>query len=608
MRRVSPWRTGRKVAPEPAPPRSLWKIPAFAATMLLCLVMVGNGVRPQVAEAPSGQTRTLVCPGPDCEGQISPDGKSLLTWWNGDIGVRDLVTKQIRRIADASGAHICCAHYSPDGLRVAYSRYPVGPQINSETAQLAELIAVNADGTNSRSLYRGGFVTSWSPDGKRLLVGDRPPDQASNPIWVGAATGGVQRLGASHAGFGVTKISPDGKWIAFSGSKDENTVSNVFVMASDGTGETIVWPSAAFQAPVEWTADGKYLVFAQYGATVDLWTARIADGKIQGPATNTHVALPKDVRLAGTDRSGAIYYRTISSTSDIFTASMDLVSGRVTSPPIPVPVERTGANALPRWAPDSRRLLYNWVYPLTTGTSEVRELYVYSFDPGKDQRIAEQAKLASGAFCWSSDGSSLLFNSGENPRQPEVARFNWGTNQITPVFPGSKPFALRSCSGDLVAGVQGSDLVVRNLSNGSEKAIYKFNPGTHPPVISHDGRSVAFVDQVAASGVLRVMSSQGGEPRDLAKAIAPADFQALWGVTWSPDDRFVYFARRSDNKSPYELLRMPAAGGAEESMGLKLDDLRDLNISPDGKRIAFSIGAVNRPEIWALRGFLPAKK
>src|SRR4029079_15505358 len=40
---IDAWRVGRKVVPEPAPSRPLLKIPAFAATMLLCLIMVGNG-------------------------------------------------------------------------------------------------------------------------------------------------------------------------------------------------------------------------------------------------------------------------------------------------------------------------------------------------------------------------------------------------------------------------------------------------------------------------------------------------------------------------------------------------------------------------------------
>src|SRR5258707_9713689 len=47
---IDAWRASRKVVPEPAPARPLWKIPAFAATMLLCLIMVGNGVRPVAAQ------------------------------------------------------------------------------------------------------------------------------------------------------------------------------------------------------------------------------------------------------------------------------------------------------------------------------------------------------------------------------------------------------------------------------------------------------------------------------------------------------------------------------------------------------------------------------
>jgi len=107
--------------------------------------------------------------------------------------------------------------------------------------------------------------------------------------------------------------------------------------------------------------------------------------------------------------------------------------------------------------------------------------------------------------------------------------------------------------------------------------------------------------------MLRVIASDGGPMRELARVSAPMELQPLWGAAWSPDDRFVYFARRPDGKSPYELLRVPAAGGTVESMGLKVEDLRDLDIAPDGTRIAFSIGAVSRQEIWAIKGFLPGK-
>src|SRR5690349_1596404 len=55
---IDAWRAGRKVVAEPAP-RPLWKIPAFALTMALCLVMVGNGVRPVSAQQAAATARQL---------------------------------------------------------------------------------------------------------------------------------------------------------------------------------------------------------------------------------------------------------------------------------------------------------------------------------------------------------------------------------------------------------------------------------------------------------------------------------------------------------------------------------------------------------------------
>jgi hypothetical protein len=72
-------------------------------------------------------------------------------------------------------------------------------------------------------------------------------------------------------------------------------------------------------------------------------------------------------------------------------------------------------------------------------------------------------------------------------------------------------------------------------------------PAPHPPVVSRDGRSIAFVEQGPDGSVVKVISIEGG----------------------------------------------PA---------------RDLDISADGTRIAFSLGAVNRPEIWAIRGLFARKK
>jgi Tol biopolymer transport system component len=538
---------------------------------------------------------------------------------NESLAIRDLNTKKVRTLVEATpGMQLTSREFSPDGSRVAYSRRPNGP-FTPEKEAAEEVIVVNVDGTKSRAVYRGGAAYAWSADGKRLLVeGTGQAANATSLAWVDIATGAVQKLPTTYTNLVDAKVSADGKFIAFNASKDANAQENVYVMAADGSGEMLISPSAAYQEPIEWTPDGKQLVYAQYGTSAILWSVPVVNGSIQGPAVNTHVDFGRSAQFRGVTRAGALYFRILTSTSDVYTATMDLKSGRVTSAPTPVPADRTGANVGPRWAPDSRRLAYEWAESVATSSPSRpwggRELSVYSFDTGKAQRMATQAKLATGAYCWSRDGGSILFNSAENLRQPEAVRLGLSNDQIAPVFPGAAPFSLRHCSGDLGAGLGARGIIVRNFLSGSEKEVYRITPniGTVLPVLSHDGRNVAFVTpgvgpRVTGGSAIHVVSSDGGPVRELISVGPPTEFQATWGVTWSSDDRFVYFARRADGQSPYELMRVPATGGAAESMGLRVEDLRDLDIAPDGTRIAFSIGAVNRPEIWALQKFLPSE-
>ena len=112
----------------------------------------------------------------------------------------------------------------------------------------------------------------------------------------------------------------------------------------------------------------------------------------------------------------------------------------------------------------------------------------------------------------------------------------------------------------------------------------------------------------ACWSALLAVPTDGGPARELAKLKYPASFQRYGGQAWSPDDRFVYFLKRNDAKAPDEMFRVAAAGGQIESTGLKTMDLRDIDIAPDGRRVAFSIGAIDKPELWTLENFLPIAK
>ena len=122
---VDAWRARRKVVPESAPQRPLWRIPAFALTMVLCLVMVGNGVHPVEAQSKASR-QVWVTRRSDTPLNLSPNGRyfAFVDWsTGGDLAVRDLATGAERRLTKNTGQKRPRCHvlprWPPDRLRLA---------------------------------------------------------------------------------------------------------------------------------------------------------------------------------------------------------------------------------------------------------------------------------------------------------------------------------------------------------------------------------------------------------------------------------------------------------------------------------------------------------
>ena len=375
--------------------------------MLLSLIIAGNGFHPGIVAARQpGQTRTLVCSGSDCGAeQPPPDVVALLARAGGDY---EPVRRLLRALPlSANGPRVQWI-VSPDGARVAYMPM-TGSGTLKDIAPSGEVSVVNADGSGSRVVFHGGSPRAWSPDGRRLLIVSGEP--RTELLWLDVARGTVEKLPA-HWKLMKPVVSPDGRFIAFTAGKDRDSLENVFMMASDGSEETVVSPSPGYQEPVGWSADGKNIVYLQYGGTPSLWSVAVENGKVQGPPVNAQVDLSKGAQVLGISRSGALYYSIPSSTRDIYTASMDRNTGKVNSALVPVPVLRTGANLFPQWSPDSRRLMY--------GTREATgdlEMHLYSFNTGAEEPLPGDPKKIWGHSCWSQDGRSILLIPGDHPQQ-----------------------------------------------------------------------------------------------------------------------------------------------------------------------------------------------
>ena len=79
------------------------------------------------------------------------------------------------------------------------------------------------------------------------------------------------------------------------------------------------------------------------------------------------------------------------------------------------------------------------------------------------------------------------------------------------------------------------------------------------------------------------------------------------GTAWTPDGRHVLFTKTKAKSSDMTLWSVPAQGGAPNKIDLTMSSLRELQIHPDGKRIAFAAGQ-DQTEVWVLENFLRAPK
>jgi Tol biopolymer transport system component len=582
------------------------------------------------------------------QGEVSPDGRYLIMGALGgpNLTIRDLTTGENRELTSDGywGPNLphrgtMFSTWSPDGKQIACAWHD---------EDHSELRITRLDGSEPRVLYQADIShmnpCDWSQDGKFIVVELNGPGNMREIVLLSVADGSVRTLRSledSWKWFEKRRISfsPDGRHVVYDRPVEENNESrDLFLLATDGSGEEVRLaenPDGSNVSPF-WAPDGKTIVFKNSDplGNASLWLTQVIDGKQVGEPQLV-MRSGGNIWPQGFTREGSLYYGVFYSSghfsyalrgtidiSNIYFASLDMETGELLSQPTRLHSE--GSNWKPLWSPDGERLAYlsRRVSPEGTGLRVV--LVIRSMKTGEERELPVP-KLP-GEFNlrgWSPDGRSFLcgrmYTQGIHLLDVQTGHVTTVVDPhpkvriYSPVWSvdGKTIFYLRERTE---RGEWPRSIIAHDVVTGEEKELY---PGgscwAGNMAVSPDGRQLAFSDEEWK--VLKVISTEGGEPRELLTVHNDESDESVaevYPLAWTPDGQHLLFGKWNrlpdgSRSGPPELWRIPAEGGEPE----KLRDEEPIWVSfhPDGQRIAYtkrSGGRRGQAELWVMENLLTA--
>jgi len=584
-----------------------------------------SAMRPAAGE-PLVPTARRIWAGPDVAGGGRPsvDGRYLpyQIGATGDLAIRDLMTDTTRRLTEtggwaASGDYSAGSVMSSDGRLVAYHWFI------EQTASQELRLTSTTDPIRPRVLLTvpgAEYVEPFgvTPDGKLVVVGRKLADKTTQLGVVATSNGSYRSIKSLDWRYprGVS-LSPDGRYVAYDvPAGDAGSPRDIFVLAVDGSRETLAVSGPADDSQPLWTADGARLVFlSTRGGNPSLWSVTLEDGRAKAPPALVK-ANTGSISLLGITKAGALYYGVLSRTrQNIYSAPLDGLNAA--GSPSLITEQFVDFSSGPTWSPDGQSLAF-------FSTRNRPTLVVRTMMTGAERTVTLPQGIRIPFLAgprWFPDARSVLVLADDPQGTGRVFyRVNIDTGaseRLHRINQGPSSFALapdgRSiywCVQNTTGDLSASGVLMRYDIAESRETILKQGEWFIAVAVSPDGTQLAYLKSVRTDeerrkkeypSVVEVMPVTGGPPRQVFRDAIWLNGSRYNTLAWTPDGRSLMFVR-DDGR----LWRIPATGGEPQEMGITIDGrLKSPAVHPGGKQIVFSAGQADDNEVWALENFLP---
>ena len=490
----------------------------WAITSLGLALLVGLGLwfyvlppRPQAPQPPLQTTPLTSYVGMEFTPAFSPDGKQVAFVWNGEKGDNyDIYVK----LVEAGTPHRLTTHpaedtfptWSPDGSHIAFRRHTnetdaiyLIPSLSGTERKLADLFprllgsAVAGDGM------------AYSVDGKFLAVPDK--SSAGEPfsiVLISTETGEKRQLSSPPAesiGDNTPAFAPDGRQLAFSRMSGQG-VEDIYLVAAEGGEPRQLTFDNRFITDLNWTADGREIVFiSDRGGDTGLWRVSASGGTPERLMTAVGYNI---TRLSISRQGHRLAYSQMFIDSNIWRVELAGTKRKVSAPTMLISSSKP--DYAPQYAPDGKRITFR------SDRSGSSEIWASEADGSSPVKLTNFGGPHAGAPCWSPDGKQIAFDA-----RPEG----------------------------------NADIFVISAEGGRPRRLTEDPAEEIAPSWSRDGRWIYFGSNRSGSMQIWKMPAAGGEAQPVTKG---------GGSTAYESGQFLFYTKA---RNVAGIWRVPVEGGEE---------------------------------------------